>query len=60
MVDNYQTLEKKEANLNNDMEKNLFLEMFDIFVNKITKEILEDHANGFLDLNKLISLLNYF
>ena len=40
-------LEKKEANLNNDMEKNLFLEMFDIFVNKITKEILEDHANGF-------------
>ena len=38
---------KKEANLNHDVKKNLLLEMFDIFVNKIIKEILEDHANGF-------------
>ena len=40
-------LEKKEANLNHDIKKNLLLEMFDIFVGKITKEILEDHANGY-------------
>ena len=36
--------------------------MFDIFVNKIIKEILEASCKWFfLDLNKLISLfLNYF
>ena len=40
-------IEKKEAKLNYLMKKNLFLEMFDIFVNKITSEILEDYANGY-------------
>ena len=40
-------IEKKEAQLNHDTRKILMLEMFEIFVDKITKEILEDHANGF-------------
>ena len=40
-------IEKKEAQLNHETRKILMSEMFDIFVDKITKEILEDHANGF-------------
>jgi len=40
-------IEKKEAKLNHETRKILMSEMFDIFVDKITKEILEDHANGF-------------
>ena len=40
-------IEKKEAQLNHETKKILLSEMFDIFVDKITKEILEDHANGF-------------
>ena len=40
-------IEKKEAKLDYLMKKNLFLEMFDEFVNKITKEILKDYANGY-------------
>ena len=40
-------IEKKEAKLNYLMKKNLLLEMFDMFVNKITNEILEDYANGY-------------
>jgi parvulin-like peptidyl-prolyl isomerase len=38
-------LEKKEAILNHNMKKKLLLELFDLFVQKITKEILEDYAN---------------
>ena len=38
-------LERNEAKLNYHMKKHLMLEMFDIFVGKITKEILEDYAN---------------
>ena len=41
-------IEKREAKLNFITRKNLFLEMFDTFVDKITKEILEDYANGYL------------
>lgn len=40
-------IEKKEAKLDYLMKKNLLLEMFDEFVNKITKEILKDYANGY-------------
>ena len=40
-------IEKKEAKLDYLMKKNLLLEMFDEYVNKITKEILKDYANGY-------------
>ena len=40
-------IEKKEAKLDYLMKKNLFLEMFNEFVNKITNEILKDYANGY-------------
>ena len=40
-------IEKKEAKLDSEMKKILMLEMFDLSVDKITKEILEDHANGY-------------
>ena len=40
-------IEKKEAQLNHETRKILMSEMFDIFVDKITKEILGYYANGF-------------